>query len=161
MSARCGRILAVGRMKERFYLDAQAEYVKRLGRYGGVSVTEVEDEAAPEKLSEKQALSLLRAEGEKLLRRVTPPDFVVALAVDGLRLDSIAFAQMLGRWRDEGKIPVFVLGASLGLSESVLQRADERLSLSDMTMCHPLARVVLLEQIYRAQRILAGHVYHK
>ncbi len=154
-------LLCVGKLKERYYEDACAEFCKRLSRYMQLTVTEVADEKAPETLSEKERLSVMRREGERLLARIPDGAQVIVLTVDGGQQSSERFAERIGRLRDQSVPLVFVVGGSLGLSEAVVKRANGTLSLSEMTFPHRIARLVLLEQLYRACKILAGETYHK
>jgi len=155
------RIVAVGKLRERWQRDACDEYLKRLGRYGQVSVAEVKDLPEPDKPVKALEERVLREEGRALLKHIGERDFAVALCVRGDAPDSVEFAGMLSRMMREGRPLVFVIGGSLGLSEEVLSRADTRVSMSNMTFPHALARVVLLEQLYRAARINANERYHK
>ena len=155
-------IACVGRLKERYWKDAAAEYVKRLSRYAQTEILEVDDEPAPERYSGAQRTAAMAREGERLLGLLQPRDFVAALCVDGKRLTSEGFAAELDSWMSRGAARiVFVIGGSLGLSPDVLARANARISLSDMTFPHQLARVLLLEQVYRAFKILGNETYHK
>ncbi len=155
-------IACVGRLKERYWKDAAGEYVKRLSRYAQTDILEVDDDPAPERYSDAQRTAAITREGERLLNQIQPRDFVAALCVDGKRLTSEGFAAELDSWmcRSATRI-VFVIGGSLGLSPAVLARADMRISLSDMTFPHQLARVLLLEQVYRAFKIRNNETYHK
>ncbi len=156
------RILCVGRIKEKFYTDACAEYLKRLTRYYKVSVEEVPDERTPDRCPEGEKRVILEREGERLLKKIGERDYVTALAIDGRTLDTLAFSRELEAHKMKGtQVLDFVIGGSLGLSPEVLERANCRLSFSAMTFPHQLMRVILLEQIYRAARILAGEPYHK
>ena len=156
------RILCVGKLKEPYFEAAEAEFQKRLRRFCTVEIAEVPDERAPETLSAAQRRQVMDREGERLLARIGADEHVVALAIGGTRRTSEAFAARLGQLRDGGaRCVTFVIGGSLGLSGAVLQRANETLSLSDMTLPHRIARLVLLEQVYRAQKINAGEPYHK
>lgn len=156
------RILCVGKLKERYFLEAEAEFLKRLRRFGAVEIVEVPDEKAPETLSAMEQAQVKAREGERLLTRIGEGDRVIALAIGGRRYTSEAFAARLQLLRDTGTRSIaFVIGGSLGLSDAVLKRANETLSLSDMTLPHRIARLVLLEQIYRAHKICAGEPYHK
>ena len=154
-------ILSTGRLKEPFYLAAAKEYGKRLSRYVKLAALEAKDEKAPERLSIQEMDGVKRKEAEALLSLLPPGCFAVALDAQGQRFTSEAFAEFLRQRAMDGRETVFLIGGSLGLHGSALRRADMRLSLSDMTLCHPLARVVLLEQLYRACKINAGEVYHK
>lgn len=154
-------ILCVGKLRERFYADAAAEYLKRLTRYGKFEVIEHPDLPEPQNASDADRVRLMEKEGAALLKSIRQEDFVTALCIDAKQLSSTDFAAVLKRREMIRPRQVFVIGGSLGLSKDVLRRADDTLSMSDMTFPHQLARVMLLEQIYRAQKILAGEKYHK
>lgn len=139
--------VVVGKIKESFYSEAVAEYVKRLSRFAKVEIKELPEGANPD------------AEAESILRAVK--GYVVALAVEGEKASSEKLAAKMKRLSDEGKDVSFVIGSSCGLSDKVKQAADYRLSFSDMTFPHQLMRVILAEQVYRAFMINAGSVYHK
>ena len=155
-------IIAVGKIKEKFYRDAIDEYAKRLSKYCKFEIIEVADEKTPDKCSETEEQMILSKESEKILKHIRPDMFVYALAIKGKKVDSVAFADEINRLALSGKSSIaFVIGGSLGLHSSVLSRADRQLSFSDMTFPHQLMRVILSEQIYRAYRIIAGEPYHK
>lgn len=154
-------ILCVGTLKEKWQKDGCAEYLKRLTRYGKYEVIEVPDEPEPAKPSPALNAQVMEKEGRALLARLRPQDRVVALCIDGASLSSEALAAETAKWAQDGRRTVFVIGGSLGLSPEVTARADMRLSFSKMTFPHPLMRVILLEQLYRAARIVAGERYHK
>lgn len=155
-------ILCVGKLKEKFMRDAVNEYTKRLSRYVKLEVVEVADEKTPDHASAKEEELIREKEGERLLRHIKGDDHVIALAISGIQYDSVAFSRRLDGFGMSGKgHVVFVIGGSLGLSEQVLERADEELSFSKMTFPHQLMRVILLEQIYRSYRIIRGEPYHK
>ena len=155
-------VLAVGRIKEKYFTDAVAEYRKRLGRYAKTEIVEVEDEATPDKASAKQEEQIKEKEGKRLLAKLPEGAYVIALAIDGKAPDSVELSEKITRLGVEGKSHLcFLIGGSLGLSEAVLRRADEKLSFSRMTFPHQLMRVILLEQIYRSFRIARGEPYHK
>jgi len=155
-------ILCVGKAKERFFSDAVAEYIKRLSILCPCMVIEVPDEPEPKQLTDTTIEKVKRAEGERLLSKLTPTAYVVALCVDARQPTSEELAEKLKNLFISGKSDVaFVIGGSLGLHESVLTRADERMGMSRMTLPHQLARVVLVEQLYRAAKINAGQRYHK
>lgn len=150
-------VIAVGKLKERFWRDAQDEYLKRLGAYGQVRVEEVADE--PDSMTTPRALEL---EGERILSRIRERDYVIALAIEGQRTTSEGLASRLEQLQGQGHgRQVFVIGGSNGLHTSVLRRANWQLSLSDLTFAHAFARVLLLEQLYRSFRIQTGAPYHK
>lgn len=150
-------IIAVGRLKERFWREAADEYLKRLGPYATMRVAEIDDRD-----SGRDEARALADEGADILRAIPDGAHVIALEIGGTQLSSEAFAARLGELALDGRSNVaFVVGGSVGLSAEMLKRADERLSLGAMTLPHNLARVVLLEQVYRAFRINRGEPYHK
>ena len=155
-------ILCVGKTRERFFADAVAEYVKRLSTLTPCAVVEVPDEPEPKQLSEAAMEKVLRAEGDRLLAKLPPNAYVIALCVDAKQPTSEELAEKLRNLFISGRSDIaFLIGGSLGLHESVLRRADERMGMSRMTLPHQLARVVLAEQLYRAAKINAGQRYHK
>ncbi len=154
-------ILAVGKIKEKYIKEGIAEFVKRLSAHCNTDIIEVADESAPENLSTRDEQSIKFKEGEKLLRHIKG-GYTIALDIKGKKFISESFADKLNSIMLEGDSTVnFVIGGSLGLSEEVLNRADLRLSFSDMTFPHQLMRLILLEQIYRAFRIINNFPYHK
>jgi 23S rRNA (pseudouridine1915-N3)-methyltransferase len=155
------RILCVGRLKEEFYRKACSEYCMRLSRYAAVEVVEVADESAPEQLSLVQRQQVLSLEAQRLEKQIKG-DITVALCIEGVTESSTAFAKRMARYVQNGVSCVeFLIGGSLGLDDEVVQAANERLSLSAMTFPHNLARLVLLEQLYRAMKINRNETYHK
>ena len=139
--------VVVGKIKEGFYRDAVAEYVKRISRFAKVEIKELAEGANPE------------AEADDILRACK--GYVIVLAVEGEKLSSEKLAAKIKTLTDSGKELTFVIGSSCGLSARVKQAADYRLSFSDMTFPHQLMRVILAEQVYRAFMINAGSTYHK
>ncbi len=155
-------VLAVGRIREKFYSEAAAEYVKRLGRYAKTEILEVADEPTPEGASAKEEEQIREKEGARILARIPDGAYVTALAIEGKAMDSVAFSEKIQALGLAGSSHIcFIIGGSLGLSPAVLHRADELLSFSKMTFPHQLMRVILLEQVYRAFRIARGEPYHK
>lgn len=155
-------VLAVGKIREKFYRDAVAEYAKRLGRYCRFTVIEVEDEKTPDKAGVCLEDQIREREADRILRHVREDAHVVTLEIRGRKLDSTAFADTIGKAMTGGKSHIqFIIGGSLGLHKKVSERADDRISFSDMTFPHQLMRVILAEQIYRGFRILHGEPYHK
>ncbi len=154
-------IACVGRIKEKFYRDAVAEYEKRLSRYCRLEFIEVADEKTPDGAGE--ALEEIKEkEAGRLLEKIREDAFVCTLEIEGKRLTSEGFAKWVQGLTVRGTSHiVFVIGGSLGLHESVRRRADMALSFSDMTFPHQLMRVILVEQVYRAFRIMQGAPYHK
>ena len=156
------KIACVGKVKDAFYRDAVSEYVKRLSRFCTLEIAEVSDEKAPETLSPAEEAQVMEREGERLLARILPGEYVVCLAIGGKRFTSEQFAKTIQATFDRSYPCItFVIGGSLGLNPAVTSRADLLLSVSDMTLPHGLCRVVLLEQIYRAFKINAREPYHK
>lgn len=155
-------VVAVGKIKERFFEDAIKEYEKRLGRYCRLEIVQVADEKTPDGAGEALERQIKEREGERILAQIKDGAYVIALAIEGKMLDSEELADKLGRLAVGGVSQiVFVIGGSLGLSRAVLGRADYRLSFSKMTFPHQLMRVILLEQVYRGFRILNHQPYHK
>ena len=154
-------ILCVGKLKQTWEKEACNEYLKRLTRYGRFDVVEVEDCPEPAKPSAALAKQVIDREGALLLRQIKPADRVVALCIGGRSYDSPGLSAQLSDWAMEGRRVVLVIGGSLGLSDDVLRRADDRLSFSKFTFPHPLMRVILLEQVYRACKIAKNERYHK
>ncbi len=155
-------VLCVGKIKEDFYRKAIEEYQKRLGRYCTLSVTEVSDEKTPDSASVAMERQIKEKEGARLLKLMKEDMYVIALAIDGRMPDSVGLSRAIEQLWLTGKPHIaFVIGGSLGLSESVLKRADETLSFSKMTFPHQLMRVILLEQLYRSYRIMRNEPYHK
>ena len=154
-------IACVGKIKEKYFTDAINEYAKRLSRYVTLNIAEVPDEKAPENMSPAQMEQVKEIEGERL-NKVIKDGYVVALAINGKKMTSEGFADFISDTMVKGASHItFVIGGSLGLSDKILKRADFKLSFSDMTFPHQFMRVVLLEQIYRANRIMKNEPYHK
>ena len=146
-------ILCAGRLREKYWQDAAAEYVKRMSRYNRLEILEVPDQP--------EGPQAMKKEAEAMLARLRPEDYCVALCIDAPQTDSPGLAAF---FRARSLLPgrtVFIIGGSLGLHPDVIRRADKKLSMSCMTFPHQLARIMLLEQIYRAHKINAGEKYHK
>ena len=156
-------ILCVGRMKEKPYRQMADEYLKRLSRYGKYEEIEIPDLPEPSGASSPALEEKIRVqEGEAILSRIRPGDRVIALTIPGRIRTSPELARHLEDLKTAGVSRfVFVIGGSLGLGKNVLARAEEEMSMSAMTFPHQLARVMLLEQLYRAEKIQAGERYHK
>ena len=155
-------VIAVGKIKEKFYTDAIAEYSKRLSRYCRLEVIQVADEKTPDGASEAQERQIKEKEGSRILAQIKDGAYVIALAVQGTMLSSEQLASKLNKLGVDGQSQiVLIIGGSLGLSDEVLKQADYHLSFSPMTFPHQLMRVILLEQIYRSYRIISGEPYHK
>lgn len=155
-------ILCVGKIKEDYFTAAIREYTKRLQRYCKLTVIEVKDEATPDAPSPREAEQILAKEGQRILEKIPPAAQVTALCIEGKPMTSPAFAASIADFMaNGGSRLVFVIGGSLGLSDAVKCRADQKLSFSPMTFPHQLMRIILLEQIYRAMNINHGGKYHK
>ena len=155
-------LLCVGKLKEKFYAGAAAEYGKRLSRYCKLDIIELPEERLPEDPSPAQIGAALLKEAEAVRGKLPPSCILVALCVEGRERSSEDLARLLAGWANRGESRVvFLIGGSHGLHESVKAEAAERLSMSPMTFPHHLARVMLLEQIYRGFQILEGGKYHK
>ncbi|MER2057891.1 MAG: 23S rRNA (pseudouridine(1915)-N(3))-methyltransferase RlmH [Niallia sp.] len=155
-------IVTVGKLKEKYLKLGIEEYTKRLSSYSKIEIIEVPDEKAPEVLSEAEMLQVKKKEGERILAKVPTDAHVIALAIEGKQKSSEELADSIDKLGTYGKSKVtFIIGGSLGLSDEVLKRADEKLSFSKMTFPHQLMRLILVEQVYRAFRINRGEPYHK
>ncbi|KPV57346.1 MULTISPECIES: 23S rRNA (pseudouridine(1915)-N(3))-methyltransferase RlmH [Paenibacillus] len=156
------QIITVGKLKETYLVQGIAEYVKRLGPYAKVQIVEVPDEKAPESMSAAEEVQVKQREGERILAKLHADAYVVALAIDGKPLSSEELARQVQDLATYGRSHVaFVIGGSLGLAPEVLARADLKLSFGRMTLPHQLMRLVLVEQVYRAFKIMRGEPYHK
>lgn len=154
-------LICMGRLKEKYWRDAAAEYEKRLSRFGRFETIELSDLPEPANSSPAIEEQIKRKEGDAILSKLRDGDIVVCLCIDGKQMDSVQLSKKLTELTDTGRRVVFVIGGSLGLSEAVIARAQLKLSFSPMTFPHQLARIMLLEQTYRAMKIAAGERYHK
>lgn len=155
-------IVCVGKMKENFYRDALSEYLKRMTRYCKLEIFEVADEKTPEGAGAALEDQIKEKEGKRILEKIREDAFVCTLEITGKRLSSEEFAKWMNGHMVNGTGNVtFVIGGSLGLHKSVREKAQMALSFSDMTFPHQLMRVILMEQIYRAFKIISGEPYHK
>ena len=155
-------IISVGKVKEKFYRDAIAEYEKRLSRYCKLQIIEVADEKTPDKASAIEEEQIKEKEADRILAHMKEDAFVITLEIAGKKLDSVEFAELIKNKALHGVSHIqFVIGGSLGLHKKISDRSDYKLSFSDMTFPHQLMRVILTEQIYRAYRIISGEPYHK
>lgn len=155
-------IISVGKLKEKYLKEGIAEYAKRLGSYAKFAEIEVADEKAPEQLSEADMEIIKKKEGDRILAKISSDAYVIALAIDGKMKTSEQLAKDMESLMTYGKSKiVFVIGGSLGLHDDVLKRSNEKLSFSKMTFPHQLMKLVLVEQVYRAFRIIKNEPYHK
>lgn len=156
------KIVCVGKLKEKYFKDGIAEYVKRMSRFAKVKIVQVPDEKAPEKLSPAEMEQVKEIEGKKILDKIKDKEYVYVTAIKGKERTSEAFAKELSDLTTYGHSDItFVIGGSLGTSDAVNKRADDLISFGKFTMPHQLMRLVLIEQIYRAFMINNGSPYHK
>ena len=154
--------VTVGKIKEKYLTEAIREYEKRLSRYCKLEIVELADEKTPDGASEAEEAAIRDREGERILKAIKDDAYVIALAIEGKMLDSVELSRKIESLGTGGVSHiVFVIGGSLGLHEQVMERAAEAMSFSRLTFPHQLMRVILLEQIYRAYRIINHEPYHK
>lgn len=155
-------ILTVGKLKEKYWKQAIAEYEKRLGAYSKVEIIEVPDEKAPENMSDKEVEQVKEKEGQRLLAKVKQQSTVITLEIKGNMLTSEDLAKEIESRMTRGQSDfTFIIGGSNGLHKGVLDRSDYALSFSKMTFPHQMMRVILIEQVYRAFKIMRGEPYNK
>ena len=156
------KLICVGKMREKFYIDAFEEYRKRLQAYCRPELLEIPEQRLGERPAEKEISAALAREGQEILKAVPADAYLVALCVEGRQMPSEGMAALIRERENSGRPRLcFVIGGSFGLAEAVKQRADRRLSMSEMTFPHHLARVILIEQVYRGFKINEGSQYHK
>ena len=156
------QIVAVGKLKEKYLVQGIAEYAKRLGAYAKLDIVEVPDEQAPESMSAADEERVKAKEGERILAKIKDGAHVVVMAIDGQMWTSEQLSAHLADLGTYGKSHVaFVIGGSNGLSADVLRRADTKISFGRITYPHQLIRLILVEQVYRAFKIMRGEPYHK
>jgi len=155
-------IIAVGKLKEKYWRDAVSEYSKRLGAYCGLKIIELKESPLPANPSKADEEAVKKAEGTDILSRISKGDYVISLEIKGKPLDSEGLASKIEQLGVDGKSSVvFIIGGSLGLDKAVSERSDFRLSFSAMTFPHQMMRVILLEQVYRSFKIIRKETYHK
>ena len=155
-------VLCVGKLKEKFYIDAAAEYVKRLQRHCKLELIELPEQRLPDEPSPAEIQKALRTEGDAIRERLPKGGAVIALCIEGRPCSSQELSCRMAEFGVQGKTQLtFLIGGSVGLDEDLKRQADWRLSMSPMTFPHHMARIMLLEQIYRAYQIAGGTKYHK
>lgn len=155
-------VLCVGKLKEKFYIDAAAEYVKRLQRHCKLELIELPEQRLPDDPSPAEIQKALRTEGDAIRERLPKGGAVIALCIEGRPCSSQELSHRMAEFGVQGKTQLtFLIGGSVGLDEDLKRQADWRLSMSPMTFPHHMARIMLLEQIYRAYQIAGGTKYHK
>lgn len=156
------KLICVGKLKEKYLIEGIKEYTKRLSAYSDVEIIEVNDERIPVNASLAEQTLVKAKDGRRILDKIKQDDYVILLDVSGKEMDSVAFSKHLEKCMVDGKSTiVFVIGGSLGHYDEVLTRANLRLSFSPMTFPHQLMRLILVEQIYRAFKIMRHESYHK
>ena len=156
------KIIAVGKLKEKYLKDGIAEYGKRMSRFAKFEIVELPDEKTPDNASDAQNHQIMEKEGERILAKISDRDYVIVLAIEGKQLPSEEFSKVIADATLRGYSDiVFVIGGSLGLADKVKKRANLKLSFGLLTLPHQLMRLVLAEQIYRAFMIQQGSPYHK
>lgn len=156
------KIVCVGKLKEKYFKDGIAEYMKRMDRYAKMKIVQVPDEKAPEKLSPAEMEQVKQVEGERILSKIKDKEYVFVTAIKGKERTSEEFAKEIQDLATYGHSDItFVIGGSLGTNPAVNKRADDLISFGKFTMPHQLMRLVLAEQIYRAFMINNGSPYHK
>ena len=155
------KVVCIGKLKEKYWQDACSEYLKRLSKYSKTSVEEVLEEKIPNETASYIEIAK-KAEGERILKKVNPNDYVVLLEISGQQINSVQLANLLDDITIKGHSTiVFVIGGSYGVSEEVKKRANYKLSFSKLTFPHQMARIMVLEQIYRSFKINNNEKYHK
>ncbi len=156
------KIIAVGKLKEKYLKDGCEEYIKRISGFDKIEVIELQDEKIPNNSSNQDEENIKRIEGEKILRYINDDDFVITLCIEGKTLSSEEFASKIDHLKTYGNSnQVFIIGGSLGISDKIKELSKLKLSFSPMTLPHHLMRLVLLEQIFRAYKINSNQIYHK
>ncbi|MBE6827081.1 MAG: 23S rRNA (pseudouridine(1915)-N(3))-methyltransferase RlmH [Ruminococcaceae bacterium] len=155
-------VIALGKLKEKYMQDFSAEYVKRLSAYCNLNIVELTPKALPDSPSAAEIEAALKNEGEMIKKKIPSGAYVFSMCIEGRQMPSEAFSQNLSKLSVQGKSSVvFILGSSFGLSEEIKKLSDFKFSMSEMTFPHQMARVMLLEQLYRAFQIQSGGKYHK
>ena len=156
------RIIAVGKIKEKYIKEGIKEFSKRLSRYCTLNIVEVNDEKAPENLSKKEMDIIKNKEGARILSKVPANSYLISLVIDGKKLSSVDLSEKMEGLMVSGTNDIsFIIGGSLGLSDEIINTSNFKISFSDMTFPHQLMRLILLEQVYRGFRIMKGEPYHK
>lgn len=155
-------VICTGSLKEKYWKDAEAEYAKRMKRFGGWNVIELPEAALPDRPSQKEIDQALKKEGENILKRLSAQCYPIALCVEGKTCSSEQLAELVAEIPRAGKSEItLIIGSSHGLAPEVKAACARRLSISPMTFPHQMMRVILAEQFYRAHKIIAGESYHK
>ena len=149
------KIICVGKLKEAYLREALEEYQKRLSKYTNLEIIELQDEGIEDKVV------ALKKEEDRILKVLSPKDYIVTLEIEGKEYDSITFSKKIENWLIQNSNLTFIIGGSYGLSDTIKNRSNEKVSFSKMTFPHQLFRILLLEQLYRGFRISKNESYHK
>lgn len=156
------RLICIGNIKEKFNIQAIEEFSKRLNAYVNFEIIELDEVKLPNKPSEAQIRDGLEKEAENILKKIRDRSYIICLAIEGKQLDSVKFSEKIQKLAIDGYSDiVFIIGSSYGLSEKIKNKSNFKLSFSKMTFPHQLMRVILVEQIYRAFKIMKNEAYHK
>ena len=153
------KIIAVGKIKEKYFIEAINEYSKRLSRYANFSIVEVKEENFVEEPNSSQKEEILKREGQNIKKEMK--GFSVAMAIEGEKYPSVKLSKLIDQVKNKDSEMCFIIGGSYGISEEIKKSCNLKMSMSDMTFPHTLSRVMLVEQIYRAFSILNDGKYHK
>lgn len=154
-------LICVGKLKERFFFEAAAEYTKRLSRFAKMNIIEIPDRKIPENASKSGEREVMKKEGELIIKNIPQNSHVIAMCIEGQEISSRELSEKINKISMEKSHITFIIGGSLGLWDEVKKRANERISFGPVTLPHQLMRIVLLEQIYRSFKILSNENYHK
>ena len=155
------KIISVGKIKEKSLQSLIDEYVKRLGRYAKTDIVEINDLSVPDNPSESEILSVIEREGKEILKNISPRSMVISLCIEGNKYDSEKFANLISKSQNTYSELTFIIGSSHGLSGEVKGSSNLKISMSDMTFPHNIAKLMLVEQVYRAFKIINNESYHK
>ena len=156
------RIIAIGKIKEDYLKEGINEYIKRVSKYAKTEIIEVADSSLSDRPNQSEIEKAINVEGERVFKHLSSSDYVIALDLNKKEMDSVEFSKYLDKkFVEGGSNLTFIIGGSYGLSKKLKERANDSISLSKMTFLHQMTRLILLEQIYRAFKILNNEIYHK
>lgn len=155
------KLITVGKIKEKSLIAVIDEYIKRLTRFAKIELIEINDLSVPDNPSEKEILNVIIKEGEEIKKHISPKSFVIPMCIEGKKINSEKFAELISNTQLEYSEIIFIIGSSHGLSDDIKKMGNFKLSMSDMTFPHNIAKLMLVEQIYRAFKILNNENYHK
>ena len=155
------KIISVGKLKEKSLKELIAEYEKRMGRYAQFEICEINDVFVHQNPSNSEINDILEKEADEIIKKISPKAYIVSMCIEGKKLDSVRFSSLISDCSMNYPEINFIIGSSHGISDRIKNMSNFKLSMSDMTFPHNLARLMLIEQIYRAFKILANESYHK